>query len=97
MGHLREAIERVGNEVLTQHLSREGQDPLHAAEGQPLSPLHSLLLRADRFGVTAEALEDYQVMSFAHGFLFLVAGPGIEPGSGGYEPPEVPLLHPAMF
>lgn len=22
----------------------------------------------------------------------LVAGPGIEPGSGGYEPPEVPLL-----
>ena len=28
--------------------------------------------------------------------LFLVAGPGIEPGSGGYEPPEVPLLYPAM-
>ena len=26
----------------------------------------------------------------------LVAGPGIEPGSGGYEPPEVPLLYPAM-
>jgi len=22
----------------------------------------------------------------------LVAGPGLEPGSGGYEPPEVPLL-----
>ncbi len=35
-------------------------------------------------------------MSFAHGFLFLVAGPGIEPGSGGYEPPEVPLLYPAI-
>ena len=30
-------------------------------------------------------------------FFVLVAGPGIEPGSGGYEPPEVPLLHPAMF
>ena len=29
-------------------------------------------------------------------FSFLVAGPGIEPGSGGYEPPEVPLLHPAV-
>ena len=27
----------------------------------------------------------------------LVAGPGIEPGSGGYEPPEVPLLYPAIF
>ena len=30
-------------------------------------------------------------------FFFLVAGPGIEPGSGGYEPPEVPLLHPAVI
>ena len=29
-------------------------------------------------------------------FFVLVAGPGIEPGSGGYEPPEVPLLYPAM-
>lgn len=27
----------------------------------------------------------------------LVAGPGIEPGSGGYEPPEVPLLYPAKY
>lgn len=27
----------------------------------------------------------------------LVAGPGIEPGSGGYEPPEVPLLYPALL
>lgn len=26
----------------------------------------------------------------------LVAGAGIEPASGGYEPPEVPLLYPAM-
>lgn len=25
----------------------------------------------------------------------MVAGPGVEPGSGGYEPPEVPILHPA--
>ena len=31
------------------------------------------------------------------GFSFLVAGPGIEPGSGGYEPPEVPLLYPAIY
>jgi hypothetical protein len=31
------------------------------------------------------------------GFLLRVAGPGIEPGSGGYEPPEVPLLYPAMY
>jgi hypothetical protein len=29
-------------------------------------------------------------------FHILVAGPGIEPGSGGYEPPEVPLLYPAI-
>ena len=29
-------------------------------------------------------------------FLYFVAGPGLQPGSGGYEPPEVPLLHPAM-
>lgn len=29
--------------------------------------------------------------------LLLVAGPGLEPGSGGYEPPEVPLLYPAIF
>ncbi len=28
---------------------------------------------------------------------YIVAGPGLEPGSGGYEPPEVPLLHPAIF
>lgn len=28
--------------------------------------------------------------------LVFVAGPGIEPGSGGYEPPEVPLLYPAI-
>ncbi len=26
-----------------------------------------------------------------------VAGPGLEPGSGGYEPPEVPLLYPAIL
>ena len=31
------------------------------------------------------------------GFLLRVAGAGIEPASGGYEPPEVPLLYPAMF
>ena len=28
---------------------------------------------------------------------YFVAGPGIEPGSGGYEPPEIPLLHPAVY
>ena len=28
---------------------------------------------------------------------YLVAGPGIEPGPSGYEPDEVPLLHPAIF
>ena len=28
---------------------------------------------------------------------YLVAGPGIEPGSSGYEPDEVPLLYPAIF
>lgn len=31
------------------------------------------------------------------GSFSLVAGPGIEPGPGGYEPPEVPLLHPAVY
>ena len=31
------------------------------------------------------------------GDFFFVAGPGIEPGSGGYEPPEVPLLYPAVL
>jgi hypothetical protein len=30
-------------------------------------------------------------------FSVFVAGPGIEPGSGGYEPPEVPLLYPAVI
>jgi hypothetical protein len=29
-------------------------------------------------------------------FCILVAGPGIEPGSSGYEPDEVPLLYPAI-
>jgi site-specific DNA recombinase len=33
---------------------------------------------------------------FADGQSDVVAGPGIEPGSGGYEPPEVPLLYPAI-
>jgi hypothetical protein len=33
----------------------------------------------------------------APGFRLRVAGAGIEPASGGYEPPEVPLLYPAMF
>lgn len=28
---------------------------------------------------------------------FKFAGPGIEPGSGGYEPPEIPLLYPAVM
>lgn len=31
------------------------------------------------------------------GLSVLVAGPGIEPGPSGYEPDEVPLLHPAMY
>jgi hypothetical protein len=31
------------------------------------------------------------------GTFSFVAGPGIEPGSGGYEPPEVPLLYPAIY
>ncbi len=30
------------------------------------------------------------------GLLLRVAGAGIEPASGGYEPPEVPLLYPAI-
>ena len=29
--------------------------------------------------------------------LYLVAGAGIEPASGGYEPPEILLLHPAIL
>ena len=29
-------------------------------------------------------------------YVLLVAGAGIEPASGGYEPPEVPLLYPAV-
>ena len=29
--------------------------------------------------------------------LLLVAGSGFEPESGGYEPPEVPLLYPAVW
>lgn len=27
----------------------------------------------------------------------IVAGPGFEPGSSGYEPDEIPLLYPAMM
>ena len=30
-------------------------------------------------------------------FIYFVAGTGIEPVSGGYEPPEVPLLYPAIY
>lgn len=30
-------------------------------------------------------------------FIYFVAGTGIEPMSGGYEPPEVPLLYPAIY
>ena len=29
--------------------------------------------------------------------IFLVAGSGLEPEPGGYEPPEIPLLHPAVY
>ena len=29
--------------------------------------------------------------------LFLVAGAGVEPTSGDYEPPEIPFLHPAVI
>ena len=32
---------------------------------------------------------------FAEWILKLVAGPGIEPRSGAYETPELPLLYPA--
>ena len=35
--------------------------------------------------------------TFEGRFFILVAGPGLEPGSGGYEPPEVPLLYPAIL
>ena len=36
-----------------------------------------------------------QPLSLARILRMLVAGPGIEPGSQGYEPYEIPLLHPA--
>ena len=29
-------------------------------------------------------------------YVLLVAGAGVEPASGGYEPPEVPFLYPAI-
>ena len=29
--------------------------------------------------------------------FLLVAGAGVEPTSGDYEPPEIPFLHPAVF
>ncbi len=34
--------------------------------------------------------------TYVAAFALLVAGAGIEPASGGYEPPEVPLLYPAI-
>tara|TARA_B100000678_G_scaffold262187_1_gene244151 strand:- start:579 stop:710 length:132 start_codon:yes stop_codon:yes gene_type:complete len=30
-------------------------------------------------------------------YLKFVAGAGLEPAPGGYEPPEIPLLHPAVL
>ena len=39
-------------------------------------------------------LED---MSWRHVTCRIVAGPGIEPGSQGYEPCEIPLLYPAIY
>ncbi len=41
--------------------------------------------------------EEYRQSAQKGALSVLVAGPGIEPGSGGYEPPEVPLLYPAIF
>ena len=29
--------------------------------------------------------------------LYIVAGAGVEPTSGDYEPPEIPFLHPASI
>jgi hypothetical protein len=36
------------------------------------------------------------VENFERNFLYVVAGAGIAPAAGGYEPPEILLLHPAM-
>jgi hypothetical protein len=38
-----------------------------------------------------------QKTALRRSLFLLVAGAGIEPASGGYEPPEVPLLYPAMY
>lgn len=40
--------------------------------------------------------EDKRKPDVGQVFSKRVAGAGIEPASGGYEPPEVPLLYPAI-
>lgn len=49
-----------------------------------------------RFGTARSSCIFCLLSDFPTKESVLVAGPGIEPGSGGYEPPEVPLLYPAM-
>ena len=42
-------------------------------------------------------LYTYKISQLLLADFVFVAGPGLEPGSGGYEPPEVPLLYPALL
>lgn len=41
--------------------------------------------------------QEYKNTPYVVCFCILVAGPGFEPGSRGYEPLEVPLLYPALL
>ncbi len=42
-----------------------------------------------------DSIPPYTYSALAGVVCTRVAGAGIEPASGGYEPPEVPLLYPA--
>lgn len=51
--------------------------------------------KVKRIGVEPFHLSEKQKTAFGCFLFFAVAGVGIEPTSGDYEPPDPPLVHPA--
>jgi len=60
------------------------------------SPHHSIPTKVKQMALRLPPPHDRKTLP-GECFSIFVAGPGIEPGSGGYEPPEVPLLYPAII